>query len=297
MLSMHYHCQMVDLNKYFLCLLIGVVIFSPNVLVSQMDQTIKVGIGQMYVEGGEPNINIEQAIQFIKKAAIQKCDIVVLPECLDFGWTHSSALERAQPIPGIYSQKLQRAAKEAEIFVIAGLSERDKNQIFNTAILISEDGSLLGTHRKINILDIAQHIYSPGKSCTVIETSLGNIGMNICADNSPSSNELGHALGFMGADIILSPCSWAVPPDYNNIQKPYGDIWKESYTEIAKRHHIPVVGVSNTGLVKDGAWKGWWCIGASLVVSKEGTIQKQYPYTKEGNELYIIEIDIADTEN
>lgn len=159
--------------------------------------------------------------------------------------------------------------------------------------MISREGEVLGKHRKINILDIARHIYTPGQSCTVTETELGIIGMNICADNSPGTNDLGHALGFMGADVILSPCSWAVPPDFDNEKTPYGQIWKESYIEIAKKHHIPVVGVSNTGKVKDGEWKDWWCIGASLVVSKQGVIQKQFPYSKEGSNLYTIEIEIG----
>jgi predicted amidohydrolase len=72
--------------------------------------------------------------------------------------------------------------------VIAGLTERDVDKIYNTAVLISDQGVILGKHRKINILDIARHIYTPGDSCSVTETSLGKIGLNICADNSPATN-------------------------------------------------------------------------------------------------------------
>lgn len=263
---------------------------------SQAEKPMKkilVGIGQLHVNGGHPEINLQNAVAFIADAARQQCDIIVLPECLDFGWTHSAALTGAQPIPGKYSDLLSRAAREHNMYVIAGLSERVADKIYNAAILISPEGLILGKHRKINILDIAQHIYTPGNSCSVIDTDLGKIGMNICADNSPSTNALGHALGFMGADIILSPCSWAVPPDFDNDQTPYGEIWKKSYIEIAEKHHIPVIGVSNTGLVKDGAWKDWWCIGASLVVAKDGTIQQQFPYTREESKLYTIEVELG----
>ncbi len=251
---------------------------------------IKIGIGQLHVNGGNAALNLKNAVVFVRDAAAAQCDIIVLPEALDFGWTHSSALTAAQPIPGANSELLQSAAKDNSIYVIAGLTERSGDKIHNTAILISPKGEILAKHRKINILDIARHIYTPGTSCTVTPTELGMIGMNICADNSPATNELGHVMGYMGADIILSPCSWAVPPDFDNIKTPYGDIWKESYTEIAKKHGIPVIGVSNTGLVKDGEWKGWWCIGASLVVSKDGEIQNQFDYTKEGSKLYTIEV-------
>ena len=256
------------------------------------EKTLIVGLGQMHVEGGAPEVNLENAAALIGVAADSTCDIILLPECLDYGWTHSSAIEGAQPVPGPHSHLLQEAAKKYGIFVIAGLTERAGEKIFNTAVLISPDGKILGKHRKINILDIAQHIYSSGSTCSVVETDLGNIGVNICADNAPSTNTLGHALAVLGADVILSPCSWAVPPDYDNELKPYGDMWIESYTEIANRHQIPVIGVSNTGRVKDGAWKDWWCIGASLVVSKDGKVQTQLPYTKTGNELFVIELTL-----
>ena len=254
------------------------------------NRTLKVGIGQLHVDGGNAALNLKNAVEFIQEATEKSCDIIVLPEALDFGWTHCSALTGAQPIPGPNSEILQQAADENDIYVIAGLTERNGEKIHNTAILISPDGEILSKHRKINILDIAEHLYTPGTSCTVTPTELGMIGMNICADNSPATNELGHAMGYMGADMILSPCSWAVPPDFDNEKTPYGDIWKESYTEIAEKHGIPVIGVSNTGLVKDGEWKDWWCIGASLVVSKDGKIQKQFDYTKEDSRLYVIEV-------
>jgi predicted amidohydrolase len=288
--------RLKDRYHFLLALwLMSAVLYSEHKLYGQsaaQTQTMKVGIGQMHVDGGNPELNLANAVRFIEEASKEACDIVVLPECLDFGWTHSSALSGAQPIPGPYSEVLQNAAKDQGIYVIAGLTERDGEEIFNTAIMISPAGEILAKHRKINILDIARHIYSPGNSCSVTPTELGKIGMNICADNSPATNQLGHSLGFMGADIILSPCSWAVPPDFDNEKTPYGDIWKQSYTEIAQKHHIPVIGVSNTGLVKDGAWQGWWCIGASLVVSKDGQIQKQFAYTREGSELYVIEVEM-----
>lgn len=261
-----------------------------NLIFSQSDDKIKIGIGQMHVDGGNPGLNLENAIGFIGEAAASQCDVVVLPECLDFGWTNESAINGAEPIPGKYSDLLSQAARKYKIVTIAGLTEKDGDKIYNTAILISSQGKILTKHHKINILDIAQHIYSKGNRCKVTETEIGKIGLNICADNSPATSELGHALGIMGADIILSPCSWAVPPNFDNEKTPYGDIWKQSYTEIASRHKIPVVDVSNTGLVKDGAWKGWWCIGASLVVSADGEIQKQFDFTREGSQLYVIEV-------
>jgi predicted amidohydrolase len=274
------------------CYKLFIIPIYSNIPINIMPKTdsIKVGIGQMLVIGGEPERNLNNAVQFIEDAAKKGCDVIVLPECLDFGWTNSKSRKGAHPIPGVYSDKLAKAATENRIFVVAGLTEREESHLYNTAILISPGGSILAKHRKINILDIASDLYTPGSQLQVTPTEIGNIGINICADNAPNAKDLGRALGYMGADMILSPCAWAVPPDHDNEKEPYGEMWKNAYTEIAKAYKIPVVGVSNTGTVADGPWKDWNCIGASLVVSWDGKIQKQFDYTATGQELYVIEI-------
>ena len=88
----------------------------------------KLAMGQMLVEGGEVKKNLKRAIQFIQQAAALGCKLVVLPECLDIGWTYPGAKELAQPIPGKYSNQLCCAAKKSHIFVTAGLTERSKDE-------------------------------------------------------------------------------------------------------------------------------------------------------------------------
>ena len=72
--------------------------------------TLRIGLGQLLVEGGEPVRNLARAVEQIAQAAAQQCDLVLLPETLDFAWTHPSALYEAQPIPGLYSDRLCQAA-------------------------------------------------------------------------------------------------------------------------------------------------------------------------------------------
>jgi predicted amidohydrolase len=60
---------------------------------------MKIALGQLLVEGGEPERNLERAEKMVREAAQNNCDIILLPETLDFGWTHPSALSEALPIP------------------------------------------------------------------------------------------------------------------------------------------------------------------------------------------------------
>ena len=79
----------------------------------------------MLVEGGQASQNLQRATEMIRRAAEQNCAIVVLPECLDLGWTDPAARELAQPIPGPHSDRLAQAAQQAGLYVVAGLTERE----------------------------------------------------------------------------------------------------------------------------------------------------------------------------
>jgi len=97
----------------------------------------------------------------------------------------------------------------------------------------------------------------------------------------------------MGADVILSPCSWAVPPNHDNRIKPYGDMWERSYVRIARLFNIPIVGVSNTGTIESGPWKDYRCIGCSLAVSAEGRILIKGEYSHTEQSLLSVDVELA----
>jgi predicted amidohydrolase len=247
-------------------------------------------MGQMLVEGGKIEQNLDRAEAMIHEASRRGCEIVVLPECLDTGWTHPSARKLAEEILGEASMRLCQAARNSRVMVVAGLSERDNSRIYNSAILVDETGKILLKHRKINVLTIAQDLYSIGNTLSVVETRFGTIGVNICADNFPNSLAIGHVLARMGAHFIFSPSSWAVKPDHDNTKQPYGGEWEESYMQLCRLYGITVVGVSNVGWITAGPWKGRKVIGCSLAVGPEGQILAKGPYGPESEALTVIKV-------
>ena len=255
--------------------------------------TINLAMGQMLVEGGKLHENLDRAGEMIRRAAAEGCRIVVLPECLDLGWTHPSARRLAEPIPGGPSDRLAQAARDAGIHVVAGLTERAEDRIFNAAVLIDPDGQILLVHRKINVLDIAQDLYATGDRLSVAHTPLGTIGVNICADNFPDSLCLGHALARMGAQVLLSPSAWAVDADHDPVAEPYGGLWKGAYATLAGLYEMPVVGVSNVGRITAGPWQGRKCIGCSLAIGPSGQTIAQGPYGETAEALIAVEIEIS----
>lgn len=203
---------------------------------------------------------------------------MVLPECLDLGWGDPAARDLAQPIPGPHADRLQEAARRHRIHVAAGLVERAGDRLYNAAVLISPAGDILLHHRKINELDICLDLYSIGDRLGVVSTELGTIGLNICADNFGNSLAIGHVLCRMGAQIILSPSAWAVDADHDNAKDPYGKLWLDSCTELARLYDVTVIGVSNVGWITHGPWRGRKVIGCSLAVGPDGNVLARGPY-------------------
>lgn len=252
-----------------------------------------VGMAQILVEGGKPEANLDRAVARVREAAKKGCRLVVLPECLDLGWTHPSARTLAQPIPGPHSDRLAQAARESGIFVVAGLVERAREKIFNAAVLIDPAGEIRLIHRKINELDLAHDLYAVGDRLGVVETPLGTLGVNICADNFSDSLAVGHVLARMGAQLLLSPCAWAVDADHDNAKEPYGDLWRRSYTELARLYDLTIIGVSHVGWLTAGPWQGRKVIGCSLAVGPGGRPLAEGPYGDAAEALVVVEVDLC----
>lgn len=244
----------------------------------------KLAMGQILVEGGRIEENLERAERMISRASQKKCQVIVLPECLDVGWTHPSASEFARKIPGENSDRLCQAAERNNIMVIAGLTEREGDCIFNSALLINQSGKILLKHRKINVLSIAQALYSIGNTLSVAETKFGIIGVNICADNFRNSLAIGHVLARMGAHFIFSPSAWAVDPKHDDVKQAMQE-WKRAYLELSKLYEITIIGVSNVGWIEAGPWKGREFIGCSLAIGPDGKVLTEGPCGHEAEAL------------
>ena len=110
---------------------------------------------QMKVQGGNRESNLSRAEDKITEAVRKGADIILLPEAMDLGWTHPSALTDATPIPeGVTSQFISLQAIKHKVYICSGLIERDEDHIYNSAILVNPDGQVVLKHRKINELDI-----------------------------------------------------------------------------------------------------------------------------------------------
>lgn len=246
----------------------------------------KIALVQMAVEPGNLEKNLEHAAQLIHKAVSNKAEVVLLPEVMDLGWTHPSSEKLAYSIPGgLTCRKICKMARTNNVYICCGIVENDGSKTYNSAVIIDNKGSVLIKHRKLNELDIAHNLYAQGDRLGVCSTPWGTFGLMICADATAKDHVLTRSLGYMGADVILSPSSWAVPPDHDNLKDPYGKTWLDAYMPVAREFSMWIASASNVGPVTEGPWKNWKCIGCSMIIGPDGTKKLLAPYGEKAEDI------------
>src|SRR6185503_20904969 len=112
-------------------------------------------LGQIPIQPGQKDQNIAEAVRAIDSSQqLYGADVVLLPEALPLGWTHSSARKQADAIPdGAWCRVLSEAARRNKVWVCSGAIEREGDRVFNSAVLIDSKGKIVLVHRKINELE------------------------------------------------------------------------------------------------------------------------------------------------
>jgi len=147
----------------------------------------------------------------IGEAARSKANLVVLGETLTYAGTGSNYADCAESIPGTSTGYFGELAKKHDLYIVAGLIERDRHQLFNVAVLVGPDGMVAGKYRKVCLPDGEyDRGISPGSEYPVFKTRFGRIGMMICYDGF--FPEVARELSNRGAEIIAWPV-WGCNPE------------------------------------------------------------------------------------
>ncbi len=171
---------------------------------------LTIGLGQMDVPVGEPEVNLARARTLASDARRAGVDMLLLPEL----WLHGYDLERAgtwaAPLGEGGFAAMAEMARQFRLYLAGSLLERHEHGVSNTAVLYAPDGTLLGSYRKVHLFRLMQeHRYLfPGDRATLCPTPWGPVGLAICYDlRFP---ELFRAMALAGATMFLVPAQWPV---------------------------------------------------------------------------------------
>ena len=141
----------------------------------------------------------EAAVALLEQAALDRPDIVCLPEC----FTGLDA-EAAETVPGPTVEALGEVARRHGMYVVCPIARRQDGRIYNAAVLLDRRGEPVGAYHKIHpTLGELELGVTPGTEATVLETDFGRVGFAICYDLNFRDVIEGAAAG--GAEIVFFP--------------------------------------------------------------------------------------------
>ena len=184
-------------------------------------------------QGGENNRHkCELFAPLIAEAARQNADLVCLPESLTYYGSGKTLAQCAEPIPGPSTEYFGQLAKQHDLYIVAGLTERDGSIVYNTAALVGPEAELVGKYRKVCLpREEIEAGVTPGSDYPVFATRFGKVGMMICWDvHFP---EVARNLSSRGAEVIAMPI-WGGNPALARARAIENQIYlvSSTYTEI-----------------------------------------------------------------
>lgn len=161
--------------------------------------------------GPDTDANVEKATEYIRDAAVEGADLVLLPEIWNVGYfAFDDYAAGAEPINGPTATRMADLAAELGVHLHAGsIIETDGNNLYNTSLLFGPDGDRLASYRKMHLFGYESEesqLLTPGTEIVTVETDLGTLGMTTCYDlRFP---ELYRALCDAGAELFLITSAW-----------------------------------------------------------------------------------------
>lgn len=230
----------------------------------------------------------ERVAELVCRAAAERAEIVVLPECVwptyCIGSKQAFFRARAEGLPGeqVFLDGLRRLAKRERITICAGYIAEREERLFNTACLISAAGELLGSYRKCFLWDFDRDWFEPGERIEPFDTEFGKIGMMICAD--ARLPEIPATLAAHGARLILQPTAWVHVGDGARLYNPQPDYLIAAR---AREFGVPIASASKCGREADTQFTG-----SSLICDATGRIAAQCDATS--NEVIVADVELGE---
>jgi predicted amidohydrolase len=236
--------------------------------VSTAETSTRVALCQILALDGDHEGNFSRIQEAIQEAVQQGAEIVCFPETCLLGWVNPQAHKRARTIPGPDSERLCDLARQYKAYLCIGLAEKDGDRLYDSAILIDDQGEILLKHRKINILaQLMEPPYTPGREIQICETRFGRIGLLICADSFEMA--LCERMHQLRPDLVLIPYGWAASAEK---WPQHGKELKSVVQRAAQSMNATVIGTDLVGQITHGPWKGMVYGGQSVAARADGDI-------------------------
>ncbi|KAL0106180.1 hypothetical protein PUN28_016120 [Cardiocondyla obscurior] len=235
--------------------------------------------------------NLEIVAQLAAEAKHKLATIAFFPEACDFlGESKKDIIAMAEPLTGQTVTSYKEIAVKNDIWLsLGGVHEASDNvgKIYNTHILINNEGQLVSAYRKIHLFDMdnkdtgvrlmeSDYVLKGTEILPPTSTPIGRLALSICYDMR--FPELSLTLRNMGAQILTYPSAFTYQTGAAH--------WEVMLRARAIENQCYVIAAAQTGAhnTKRVSW------GHAMIVDPWGTVITQ---CAEKTGIAIAEIDIA----
>lgn len=220
--------------------------------------------------------NLEVVSHLIDEAKQRNANIAFLPETCDYmGESKKEVIELAEPLSGPTVTRYKEIAARNNIWLSLGgvheLSE-NKEKIYNTHIVIDNQGCLISAYRKIHLFDMdnkdtgvrfmeSDYVIKGEKIVPPVATPVGCLGLSICYDMRFAEQAL--LLRNMGAEILTYPSAFTYQTGAAH--------WEVMLRARAIETQCYVIAAAQTG-VHNKKRTSW---GHSMIIDPWGTVLAQ----------------------
>ncbi len=160
--------------------------------------------------------NLAKVVEYIKEASKSSARLVAFPEFTMAYTPVEQSLDElysiAEDIDGNFVSTIREEARRHRISILVTIYERSHvKKVYDTALLISSDGSITSTYRKVHLYDALGFKESDkllAGDDIAVPVSIDNIrtGVMICYD--VRFPEMARILALLGSEILLVPSAW-----------------------------------------------------------------------------------------
>src|SRR5262245_28717630 len=166
-------------------------------------QTTRIAAVSMNGFLGERERVLNGIAGWCERAAAEKVDLVLFPELVVHGHCTPNTWDLAEPVPdGPSVRRLVQLAKHYRLFLSVGLSEKERDIVYNAQVFVGPDG-YIGKQRKLHLSRDEVLYYKGGRELNVFDIDKCKVGAVICYDNT--FPELARILALRGAEVLLMP--------------------------------------------------------------------------------------------
>jgi N-carbamoylputrescine amidase len=175
--------------------------------------TLRIALLHLAPRPGEVAHNRHVIETAVTLAANLRASWVITPELSVSGYAFAGDIgtDWILPQPDAWMQKFCRLVARLHVTVFLSSPERDhqSHKLYNSVFVIAPNGTIIGTHRKINTLRVGSESWSsPGDNIVPFSIApFAGVGILICAD--AFSPHLAASLKTQGAQFLVSSANWA----------------------------------------------------------------------------------------